>query len=1209
MMVRKHKVAGMSAAKFKNKAVVLAVGAALGAVSGVSLASQEITSAANSNVGTGAQGWLGFTGATAIVGTVSDGAIITSVTTLNTGIGSLNFQGSATVVSGGTAAARLGTIAAGAAGSTVTFASGSHITAATVSSTGSLVFAELTANTVSFAGNGSVTIASGSLYGNISTTASTATGTLNLLGVTTAPSASLVGGTPIVGTQVSILGTVGSSTAGLLRVNVGDSSNATVTSGTIFFGGQLFTNQLNFASDITATVTSGTIGAVTAGSNGTGTLLVAGTTNFGSVGASGTALKVFQAAGTGFTTTVTGAIFANTVSLQTGSTVSVTSGTVGTIFSNNVASGTAGTSATTVSVLGNFTVSGATTVSFLGAGANGTTVSLIGNAVATNVSSSGTGTVQFNSLTLAGGLNFAGAGTVSIASGTITGAVTSTTGTTTGVGTLTLLGGTGNQTITGSVGTTSSRLLAVNAGVTGSTGATAFNGGLFANSLTIAGSGVVSVVSGTIGTITTANGSSLNLNAAANDLVSVTGTLGGSTASGTLNTGGTANTGYYSFTGAAVATSASLGGTTTFTGGLTATTVSVLGTANFVGGLTATTVSVAGTGTINIGASGSTTSIGSTLVNGASVVGNTPVGTLNFLGSTTISSAIGGTVSLAAVTFSGTSATVNIGAAINATATTVTGTATAIYKTGGTAHLGSVTIGHAATLDLAALATTSSGTLTVVNTGVAAGGTIKTTVTSGALAGTAGKLTLTGAATIPAASKVYVDVPTSITVVDGSTILVVDGFGGTGVATITTGNVTTNSAVLSFSGRAGTGGVISATTGEDLYVIATRLSGGFTAAAGISASAPAAGAISVLNAIAAAGTATGDMLTVANTFNTFSAAQLATELPKLAPLPASAAGTAAGGAASAGLNSVSSRLASLRGDTLLADANSVGTGIAGGDKGRDQAFWIKAFGSTGKQTAYDGFNGYGADSAGFAFGADTDVAGDWRVGGAFTYADTTVSMNDAARGDRTKVKTQQLAVYGMKEMGDSYVDTMLAYAVHKNDSLRNTALSRIATANYDANQWTLRVGGGYRMPMSGGTVVTPLAALEYTSLMTNTYTESGAGALNLRNESKTTSGFKSSLGARVSGDSNWGGTAIKPEAHVLWAYNFGDEKVDSTSTFTGGGAAFNTIGQKIDRNSYNLGGGIAFLPNKTSKITVVYDYDTRKNYGGHAVSLTGRWNF
>lgn len=269
---------------------------------------------------------------------------------------------------------------------------------------------------------------------------------------------------------------------------------------------------------------------------------------------------------------------------------------------------------------------------------------------------------------------------------------------------------------------------------------------------------------------------------------------------------------------------------------------------------------------------------------------------------------------------------------------------------------------------------------------------------------------------------------------------------------------------------------------------------------------------------------------------------------------------------------------------------------------------MKGFGAWDKADMRDGFNGYKAASGGLSFGADTELANDWTLGGAFTHAATTVDQQDARVGDNTRIKSYQLTGYAMKDFGPVYLDAMLSYARHDNDTRRATALGRTATGNFDGDQWSARVAGGYRIAM-GGTQFVPLASLEWSTLKQKAYTETGAGTLSLSYSGTTTDSLKLGLGARLSGETTWGATTVMPEAHVIAFHDFGDARTDTTASFTGGGAAFTTNGQAIVRNSYNMGGSLAFLTGRTSKITVGYDYEGRSGFKGHSVQLTGRWAF
>lgn len=257
----------------------------------------------------------------------------------------------------------------------------------------------------------------------------------------------------------------------------------------------------------------------------------------------------------------------------------------------------------------------------------------------------------------------------------------------------------------------------------------------------------------------------------------------------------------------------------------------------------------------------------------------------------------------------------------------------------------------------------------------------------------------------------------------------------------------------------------------------------------------------------------------------------------------------------------------------------------------------------------DGFDDYQANSGGLSLGADTEIADDWTVGGAFTHAATAIDQQDTRSGDSTRIKSYQLTGYAMKDFGAAYLDAVLSFTRHDNTTQRATALNRTASGNFDGDQWSARLAGGYRMPLGGKTQLIPLASLEWSTLKQKAYTETGAGALNLSYQGTTTDSLKLGLGARLSGETAWGATTAIPEVHAIALHDFGDARTDTTASFTGGGAAFTTTGQTIRRNSYNLGGSVALLTGRSSKVTIGYDLEGRSGFKGHSAQITGRWMF
>jgi len=363
-----------------------------------------------------------------------------------------------------------------------------------------------------------------------------------------------------------------------------------------------------------------------------------------------------------------------------------------------------------------------------------------------------------------------------------------------------------------------------------------------------------------------------------------------------------------------------------------------------------------------------------------------------------------------------------------------------------------------------------------------------------------------------------------------------------------------------------------------------------------------------LNAIQLAVPTVGsDMATVANTFDSYSAAQLATELPKLAPQATVATSGAAMGATSTAMNLVGTRMAAIRGDsTILADNTE---GVAAGNH-RGKAAWLRAFNTNNKQTTLSGYSGYKSGTYGFATGADVNIEGDRNVGLAFSYAGTKVEQQDAAFGNTTDVKSYGLTAYGAQQLGDAYVDGMIGFAMHENTGVRLAALSRTARSTYNANQISARISSGYRFKLLDKVTFTPMASLDVSNYNQASYTESGADSLNLRVNSLSQNRYKGGVGFRITDEKTTSkGLVFKPEINAMVYKDFNDAGADVTSSFTGGGSSFTTTGQKVKSVSYNLGTGVTFLQGKTGQLGVMFNYEGREGFAGYSGQLQGRLAF
>ena len=1005
-----------------------------------------------------------------------------------------------------------------------------------------------------------------------------------------------------------------------------------------FDGNTTFTN-INYAgNNATVNVASGkniTGTAITTTTTGTGTLNMLGgvqTVN-ATVGAASYALNLVTAGAAGAATTFSNsaAVYATTLQVTGNGAVTLDGGLVGNLsYTNNVAGedGTV-TVATGKNVMGTVTtgsngvnnagsqgiltmaggtqqVSGAIGTSTaalktINAGATSATTSLNGMTYADTVLFSGNGTVALNganSGNAIGGL----VGTADLNSGTGTLQIGDTVNLTTGVtgtqfanahtATLTF---NGSSTVTGVVGDDTagnSTFNTINAGVAGKTVTFSDNVTVGAGKLNVSGTGEVDLngnLTGALnynadGTVKVADGKSIS--GAVTTATTNTGTLdflGGTTLNADIGstTGpkflkavnfNTGNTG--SVTQAinhnVYATDVSLNGATG-----TISTATTAGVYDYAGATNMTTNTTTGT-TYNI-------------ADGVTVGGNL-----------TITNPLAGDATL--VNFANDVNGITIGGNLTVGATG----STAINL--GTAHV--AVNGNVVTNGASISATVNTSDITKV------GAVADVSVSAGS-----GNIAATGTLTMTGAEKVQINYVGSLA--QSGTYNVISATGGTAVNnTVNTvaagaynqnesGNVKDNSFAIDtrvYTDASGnlvvsadrTGGATYAANQD--YAVKSNTVGNFSN-----------NAAAVIAGLAALGTQTGDMVQVIQKIEIDSfgygntAANLATQVKRLAPIANASLSEAAFGATNLTVNTIDSRVGSLRGDSV---ASANGSGVAAGDAAKTDGFWLKGFGSEAKQNVVGQYDGYKLTTGGVAIGADTRLNEDTLVGIAISDASTKVDQQDFRLGDSTTLKSVQLTGYGSYDISkELYIDGDVSYTSNKFTGNRATAVGRTAQASFSGNQLMARLGAGYRIALEGKSVFTPLISIESSHLTTDAYTETGAGALNLAFDSESLNRTRLGLGGRLSTEAESGSTIYSPELSIMWHHDSGALTKDTTATFTGGGSSFTTPGADVVRNTVNIGAGVAITTGKDSSVLVQYDYDTHSGYHAQTVQATGRWGF
>lgn len=372
----------------------------------------------------------------------------------------------------------------------------------------------------------------------------------------------------------------------------------------------------------------------------------------------------------------------------------------------------------------------------------------------------------------------------------------------------------------------------------------------------------------------------------------------------------------------------------------------------------------------------------------------------------------------------------------------------------------------------------------------------------------------------------------------------------------------------------------------------------------------------VLAGIAATGNQTGDMIEVIQKMEIDSFGygdtqqNLATQVKRLAPIANASLSQSAIGANTLTINTVSNRIADLRGDSVILPSAGK-TGISSGDESIQNGAWVKVIASTATQQKDGMYDGYKTRSGGLALGIDRKFGNDITAGLAFGYTRTNIDQQDFRSGDSADTDSYNVVAYASKDFEHAYVEGALSYAHHNTENSRATAVGRTAQADIDANQYTGHLSAGYRFNIQDHATITPFLALDYTHLTQDAYTETGAGAINLSVDEMSTNRTTVGGGLRIGTYIENGSATLRPEVKFAAYHISGGSDTDITAQYVGGGEKFVTPGNDLNNMMYNVGLGLKAQMNDTTSLGFTIDYDRSSNglFQGYTGQLVGRYEF
>ncbi|MFT6914986.1 MAG: hypothetical protein ACJAWL_001285 [Motiliproteus sp.] len=293
---------------------------------------------------------------------------------------------------------------------------------------------------------------------------------------------------------------------------------------------------------------------------------------------------------------------------------------------------------------------------------------------------------------------------------------------------------------------------------------------------------------------------------------------------------------------------------------------------------------------------------------------------------------------------------------------------------------------------------------------------------------------------------------------------------------------------------------------------------------------------------------------------------------------------------------------------VVASRQASARGLASGDGFlTDRHLWFKPFGSWTDQDERQGVTGYDINSYGLAFGADGDISSMWNVGFALAYINSAVESNLSAGRHDIAMDTYEAKVYATASLDEvTAVNLQAGVGASAYDSRRLVYTGDVAAAKYDS--WNAQLSAALERSFQSGekTLLTPYVHADYSYVDVESYTETGAGALNLNVAADNAASLIFGAGVKTN-------HAVSDEL-VLMAdagvgYDVLTESSNLTSSFTGGGANFTTAGIKPDEWVYNASVGAAYNLENGTEVSANYTLNAREDYTDQAVSVNVRTLF
>lgn len=273
----------------------------------------------------------------------------------------------------------------------------------------------------------------------------------------------------------------------------------------------------------------------------------------------------------------------------------------------------------------------------------------------------------------------------------------------------------------------------------------------------------------------------------------------------------------------------------------------------------------------------------------------------------------------------------------------------------------------------------------------------------------------------------------------------------------------------------------------------------------------------------------------------------------------------------------------------------------------DKRVWVKPFGSWADQSDRKGTTGYDAKTYGVVVGADAMISDTNRIGAAFAYSRSNVDGNSSVAVQNADIDSYQGIFYGSHAVdARTEVNFQLDAGFHNNEGRRHVGTS-VAKSDYDSVSAHAGVGLVRTMKVNDKTTFMPSVRADYSWIEADSYSENGAGALNLNVGKASADELILAVDGKLLHSLS---DQTKVTANIGLGYDVINDQTSITAAFAGAPtASFVTKG--IDASPWLVRGGLGLVyqAGPQTQITARYDVEGREDFSNQTASIKARWAF